>query len=141
MQYRVPQFIEVEDKIIGPLTLKQFIYLAGGAGVAIVLWFLLPWFIAVILAAPIVILAVALAFYKVNNRPFIAALEAMFNHFTNSKLYLWKRKEARTKQEAVQKVAQETEGVPAPKLTHSKLKDIAWSLDVQESIYAGQNRR
>src|SRR3989344_2665997 len=32
MEYQVPQFIEVEDKIIGPLTLKQFIYLAGEAG-------------------------------------------------------------------------------------------------------------
>ena len=34
MMFSVPQFIDVEDKIIGPLTLKQFIYLAGGAGLS-----------------------------------------------------------------------------------------------------------
>ena len=27
MQYQVPQFIEVEDKIFGPLTFKQFLYI------------------------------------------------------------------------------------------------------------------
>ena len=32
MQFQVPQFIEIEDKIIGPFTVKQFIYLVGGAG-------------------------------------------------------------------------------------------------------------
>lgn len=30
MQFQVPQFIEVEDKIFGPLTFKQFVYIAGG---------------------------------------------------------------------------------------------------------------
>jgi hypothetical protein len=29
MQFRVPQFIDIEDKLFGPLTFKQFIYLAG----------------------------------------------------------------------------------------------------------------
>ena len=30
MQYQVPQFIEVEDKIFGPLTFKQLVYVVGG---------------------------------------------------------------------------------------------------------------
>jgi len=32
MRFEVPQFIEVEDKIFGPFTWKQFIYLMGGEG-------------------------------------------------------------------------------------------------------------
>ncbi|TSC61742.1 MAG: SsrA-binding protein, partial [Parcubacteria group bacterium Athens0416_74] len=32
MQFQVPQFIEVEDKIVGPLTFKQFVFIAGGLG-------------------------------------------------------------------------------------------------------------
>ncbi len=32
MRFEVPQFIDVEDKIFGPFTFKQFLYLAGGAG-------------------------------------------------------------------------------------------------------------
>ena len=34
MQFQTPQFIETENKIIGPLTLKQFFYLAVGFGVS-----------------------------------------------------------------------------------------------------------
>ena len=38
MQFSVPQFVEVEDKIIGPLTLKQFLVLLGGGFVVFVLY-------------------------------------------------------------------------------------------------------
>ena len=43
MRFEVPQFIEIEDKIFGPLTWKQFIYLAGGAGFGVIAFFLLPF--------------------------------------------------------------------------------------------------
>ena len=42
MDYQVPQFIEVEDKLVGPLTFKQFVYLAGGAGICVILFVFLP---------------------------------------------------------------------------------------------------
>ena len=75
MRYQVPQFIEIEDKIIGPLTLKQFVYLAGGAGLSYLVYAVtnpyLPIFIVVALMLPVAAFGVALAFYKINNRPFI----------------------------------------------------------------------
>jgi len=46
MQYQVPQFIEIEDKIFGPLTLKQFLYLAGGGGLCLLFFTLLPLYLA-----------------------------------------------------------------------------------------------
>ena len=61
MQFQVPQFIEVEDRILGPLTFKQFIYLVGGAGISFVLYVLLPFFFAVLLILPIVGFSLALA--------------------------------------------------------------------------------
>ena len=39
MRFEVPQFIEIEDKIFGPFTWKQFVYLAGGVGLAAVIFF------------------------------------------------------------------------------------------------------
>jgi hypothetical protein len=42
MQFQVPQFLDVEDKIIGPFTIKQFLYLAGGAGFAYLSWRYIP---------------------------------------------------------------------------------------------------
>jgi len=92
MRFEVPQFIEVEDKIVGPFTWKQFVYLAGGGGTAVILFFTLPFFLFVILASPIVGLAGFLAFHKINNRPFSDFLESSVGYFTHTKLYLWRKR-------------------------------------------------
>ena len=75
MEYQVPQFIEVEDKIFGPFTFRQFIYLAGGAGLCTMLVLYLHFF-GILLSIPIAALSGALAFYKINNKSFIEILEA-----------------------------------------------------------------
>ncbi len=92
MRFEVPQFIEIEDKIFGPLTWRQFVYLAGGAGFAVVVFFLLPFVFFVFLAIPVGALAAALAFYPINNRPFSVFLESAYRYFKGSRLYLWKRR-------------------------------------------------
>lgn len=94
MRFEVPQFIEIEDKIFGPLTWKQFIYLAGGSGFAVIVFFLLPFVFFVFLAIPVGALAAALAFYPVNNRPFSVFLESAYRYFKGGRLYLWKRRAA-----------------------------------------------
>ncbi len=96
MRFEVPQFIEVEDKIIGPLTWKQFVYLAGGAGILIVLFFLLPFIFFAMIGLPFGALAASLAFNRINNRPFSIFLESMVTYFTKSKLYLWRKEGAQT---------------------------------------------
>lgn len=131
MQFQVPQFIEVEDKIVGPLTFKQFVYLLGGAGASYILWSLFPAIVAIIFIAPIAALALALAFFKVNGRPFIVALEKGFVYLTGGKLYLWKKQEKAIKR-TVEILPSERQTISVPKLTEGKLKDIAWSLDIKE---------
>src|SRR5579863_7552446 len=94
-QYQVPQFIEVEDKIFGPLTLKQFIYLAGGAGLSLMFFTLLPIYLALLFIIPVMAFAASLAFFKVNGRPFIVSVEHAFGYFFGTKLYLWKQHQSR----------------------------------------------
>ncbi len=65
MRFQVPQFIEIEDKIFGPLTFKQFIYLLGGGGAVFILYVFLPIYLMVFLAIPVALFALALAFYQV----------------------------------------------------------------------------
>jgi hypothetical protein len=130
MRFQVPQFIEIEDKIFGPLTLKQFIYVAGGAAVGMLAFTLLPKFLAILIAAPFVGVGAALAFYKPNNRPFVYTLEAMWNYFLGEKLYIWKKqpkKVAATKKEEVDSALFEL-----PHISQSKLKDLNWALDVKK---------
>src|SRR6185436_2346937 len=99
-QYQVPQFIEIEDKIFGPLTLKQFIYLAGGGGVILIFFSLLPIWLTVILGIPVAALSGALAFYQVNGRPFINVLEHAFEYLLGSKLYLWMQRQPQAQTQA-----------------------------------------
>ncbi len=130
MEYQVPQFIGVEDKIIGPLTLKQFIYLAGGGGICVVFFSYLNIVIALLLSAPVVAFVAALAFYKINGKPFIEMVEVGFNYYIHTKLFLWKHQDPKVVKEiaVAPRVLRNT-----PKLTRGKLAELAWSLDVQSS--------
>ncbi len=92
MRFEVPQFIEIEDKIIGPFTWKQFVYLAGGIGVAIVFFITFPLVIFVLFGLPLAILAGLLAFYPVNNRPFSIFLESMVTYYKRTRLYYWRKR-------------------------------------------------
>ncbi len=130
MEYQVPQFIEIEDKIFGPLTLRQFVFLAGGTGLCVILVLYLPRIIGIALAIPVAVLAGALAFYKVNNKSLLDMIEAGFNFYTKERLYLWKKEQKSETPAIVQAPA-----APAREklgLSHGKLKDLAWSLDIQD---------
>lgn len=131
MRYQVPQFIEIESKIIGPLTIKQFIYLAGGAGMAFIFYTILPLYIGIFFIAGIVVLSPALAFYKVNNKPFIDFLESAFIYYTKSKLYIWKKESRAIEHKEVEHTVKQ---VFLPRLSDSKLKDLSWSLGVNENV-------
>lgn len=137
MQFQVPQFIDVEDKIFGPLTFKQFIYVLGGGGAAFVIYKLIPnLYLALLVASPIIGLALLLAFYKFNDRPFILMLESVFRYYMASRLFLWKKTPIRPGSGQAPKEAENVVGLPLfnPKMTAGKLKDIAWSLDVHDTI-------
>lgn len=137
MRFQVPQFIEVEDKIFGPLTFKQFVYVAGGIGVCVLLFLFLPKFIAILISAPVAAFAGALAFYKYNDKPFINLVEAFFNYTFNNKLYVWKKGEneptPKAKMPKTNDDSSDINQVYVPKLSESKLKDLSWSLDIKEN--------
>ncbi|MES2225503.1 MAG: PrgI family protein [Patescibacteria group bacterium] len=131
MEYQVPQFIEVEDKIFGPLTLKQFIFLAGGIGLCVVLLLYLPLLLGIILAIPVAALTGALAFYRVNNKSFTDILGAGFAYYTKDRLYLWRKEDKETS------VARAAPAAALPEreklgLSSSKLKDLALELDIKD---------
>ena len=92
MQFQVPQFLDVEDKIIGPFTLKQFLYLAGGIGMGYLASRYVPW-VGIILAIGFICLGAALAFYKVNGKPLVFVIESGFNYMRSNRLYVWRRRE------------------------------------------------
>lgn len=94
MRFRIPQFLDIEDKIFGPFTLKQFGYSLGAVAFAYIFWKLIPW---KIVSLPFILVfsgtSFALAFVKINNRPFADILESAYKFILNNKTYIWQKKE------------------------------------------------
>jgi hypothetical protein len=138
VRFQIPQFIEVEDKIFGPLTLKQFLYLAGSAGIVVVLWRALPLFFAILFGLPVIIFGVMLAFYRINNKPLIFTIEAAVHYLLSPKLFVWRKipkKPKALKPAGGPRVGAERSGeiLTVPRLSESRLKTMAWSLDVHSA--------
>ena len=141
MRYQVPQFIEFDSKIIGPLTFKQFIYILGGIGGTYIIYKFLGIFPGIILMLALWALAGSLAFVKINNKSFVDVLAAGFSYMTRSKLYIWKKVDKPvTAEENVESTAI-ADSFLAPSLSQSRLKDLAWSLDVNKSVYPSKNNK
>lgn len=138
MQYQVPQFIEIEDKIFGPLTFKQFLYVAGGSALAFIMWSFLPKFLAILIGGPILGFFLAAAFYKINGRPFLYFVENFLRYTFASKLYIWKKKDKKIKKG--KRAEAQAPQINLPKLSQSKLREVSWGLDVYEKVGESQNR-
>jgi len=132
MQFKVPQFIDIEDKLFGPYTFKQFAYLIGGAGMIFVLYKLLPFWIAILLIIPVAGFSAALAFYKYNGKPFIYYVEAWIAYTSKDKLYIWKQRIGKPaeKNNDIASIPKHVANLPAN--SSSKLNDISWNLEVTD---------
>lgn len=133
MQFHIPQYIDIEDKLFGPLTLKQAVYVAGGLGGAYLVYRIIPY---TVIKGPIILgiagLTWALAFYPKEKlgKPFIEILEAAFNFMVRDKLYTWKK----TTKEAT--AGKEEDFIPSqsfstPTIPTGKLSSTSFNLDVR----------
>lgn len=93
MQFKVPQNVQREDTIVGPLTLKQLIILGAGGGLAYTVYISLSqsYFIEVWLPPTAIIagLTLAFTFLKINNRPFHLFLMSFIEYHMLPKKRTW----------------------------------------------------
>jgi hypothetical protein len=89
MQFQVPQFIETEDKIVGPLSLRQFIYVAAAGAVSAMLYFSVGGFVWVFGSLLVFAFAGAMAFVKIEGRPFLNIILAAANFYWKPQIYVW----------------------------------------------------
>ncbi len=91
MQFPVPQNVDIEDKLIGPLTLKQFLYLLGGGILEFLFFSVFDMELFILLSIPTIGLAVAMAFVKIYDKPFIDFVLIMLRFTVASRKRIWKR--------------------------------------------------
>lgn len=129
MQFQMPRFLDIEDKVIGPLTFKQFIYLGGGLGLAYITYRYLGFIWGFVLIALFLFLGISLSFWKPNSRPAIIMFQAFLGHYTKSRMYVWQRptKAERMKKEEEKKTI---DPIQNKRVDHGKIESLSWSLDV-----------
>lgn len=101
MKFQVPQFIETETKLIGPFTLKQFLWLAAGGAVIFLTFLTMNSLIFFMVAIPVGAFSAALAFVKINETPLINYVMYGINYFLNPKQYIFKKGEEKELQEII----------------------------------------
>lgn len=130
----MPQNIDLEDKIVGPLTLTQFLYVLGGGLIDYILFQSLGqqyFTLFIICGAPIALIALALAFLKIQDQPLSHFITAGLVYLTKPKLRIWKRLDnyqtiLTAAPEPVKKEVVEDEG---RHLDRSALEQLAYTLD------------
>lgn len=91
MQATVPQFIDIEDKIVGPLTLKQFLYFLAAAVVEIIYWYFFDLSLFILVSLPTIAISMAFAFFKINDRPFIFFVLSVIGFYLRPVVRVWHR--------------------------------------------------
>lgn len=92
-QYKVPQDVEAEDKLVGFLTLKQFIFAVIGAGwlaLSFTLFKRVPVFF-VVFGIPPGLLFLMLGLYKRQDQPFEALFLALVSYWSKPRKRLWEK--------------------------------------------------
>jgi len=138
MRFVVPQFIEHEAKIIGPLTFKQFIYIGSAGAACFVLYFIVPFYVFILACFVLGVVAVALAFIKIGGRT-LPAILGNFLHFSlTPKMYIWRKKEQAVtvfkKEEKIpkkKKKEEEEEELPLKISEKSRLKKLSTEIEIQ----------
>lgn len=130
MLFNVPQFTDIEDKIVGPFTAKQMGWLALGAVFLFISWGLLDsqaFFVAMIIIG---LIFGALAFYRPYNQPLIQLVFSGVSFIFRPKMYVWRRvydTMSNVRKTGTRKVAKKE--TPKKKLDYKKIEDLGKILD------------
>lgn len=132
MEAKVPQRIDMQDKVIGPLTIQQFFYLLFGL---VAIYLLNAWTrdtILHILFYPLALvvagLAIAMAFVKIQDRPFSFFVGALLRYLTRPRQRVWQKGSRPTLTKIVTKIEPKAEA-PRKTLDRQRVTDIAKVLD------------
>ncbi len=133
MQFSVPQFIDVEDKIVGPFTGKQTLYLMAGGGLILLTFtfFNTAFFMfSLVIVTPATL---AFAFYRPKGVSLSRYIGNRIDFFTANHLYVWRREPDIVMYKTVQKrhTAQEA---PMKIVSRSKIRDLANLLDTSAAV-------
>lgn len=96
-QYKVPQNVETEDKILGPFSIKQFVYLVIALMWGFLMWRIFGFFlpIAILLILPVSGIFIALAVGKREEQSFENYFTAMIRFMILPRKRVWMKDDSK----------------------------------------------
>ena len=125
MRFQVPQFIDRETRVAGPLTFKQFAMFGFAAVLVVILYFVFAksnFFIFIFLTAALIIATAALAFLKIGGRSLPMVFGNFLSFFASSRIYVWKKKALAPR--IIWKKTEPTKVIVRPKNTNIELNAV-----------------
>ena len=134
MRFTVPQFIEYEAKIVGPLTFKQFIYIGLAGAICFVLYFSVPFFVFFVSSIVLGIGGMAFAFLKVGGRSLPGFVANFLMYKLTPKMYIWrKKKQAPAFFQKEKQEEEKEEELPLKISGKSRLKNLRTKIETKKS--------
>ncbi len=144
LQYKVPQNVDVEDKIIGPLTAKQFIQSLIGFSIVYILYVTLAsisFTLFFVVALPVALLFVALAVYKVNDQPFEKFLIALIQYARRPNMRIWQKETEIADIKVIHTQKRDKKEEEKEEITKSQLDQLAYILDTRGWVEEHKERQ
>lgn len=140
-QFVVPQFLDVEDKVIGPITVRQFIVLLAAGGIEFLAWKFSDFSLFIVVSIFNSIFTILFAFIKINGRPVHYFLLNFIQTTKRPWLRIWNkeffREDYRSKEETkeVKAIFMATK----PTIGTSRLAELSLVVDTG-GIYEGEEK-
>ncbi|MFH1171383.1 MAG: PrgI family protein [bacterium] len=130
MQFVVPQFIDVEDKILGPISVRQFIILIVGTGLIFAAYRFADFALFLVEAIFLATATMAFAFLRVNGRPFHFFLLNFIQTLKRPRLRIWKQELLKSALQ-IPKVTRPAKQamVSKPPISNSRLAELTLVVD------------
>jgi hypothetical protein len=98
-QFTVPQFIDVEDKVFGPITVRQFVIILVCFLCSALAYKLADFALFLTLALFFFIVGGIIAFLRINGRPFHYFILNVIQTFKKPKIRVWNNRLSKTDKE------------------------------------------
>ncbi len=138
-QFTVPQFIETEDKIIGAITVRQFVILLVAAILVAICYRVLGLTAFIFMSIFILGIAIILAFVKINGAAFHYFMLNIVVTFKKPRLRVWRKDDTLTTAfEFAIPIKSEVQVETHPAYSSSRLNELALIVDTRGS-YQGES--
>ena len=130
MRFIVPQFIDIEPRIIGQISLRQFLILLATGGLIFVCYKLADFTLFLIETVVLFALGGIIAFFKVNGQPVHFFLLNFLQSAKRPKLRVWYKEGIEAKEVILsEKVKEKEEEIARPPLSSKRLSEISLIVD------------